>query len=172
MKKIGFLISVIFLAGCNAEIKNDSIPTSKIEALTNLGELDSTEKTSDAVITKTVESTQTNTAKNITNARIAAKLLLIARGTEPGWYAEFYSNKGKILLDYGKDSLMVDCDFEKITEKEFSKTIAIQQNNGTANLTINIKNKKCIEAGSGDEKDRQIELKVGNKIYKGCATLK
>jgi uncharacterized membrane protein len=179
MKKIIILCSALLLAACNIEIKDDSIPTSKIEALTNLDEetdsaITKTEVTTNAV---TIQSTAT-TATTVTNtARIMAnsKAFLIARDSEPGWYVEFYKDGLRLLANYGKDSLIVNQDLSMLeNQKKFTLTLTKSNFNGNAKFTsdvlITVEEKACTEAGSGEKREQTITLKYNAKTYKGCAT--
>lgn len=96
-----------------------------------------------------------------------SKLLFKASGTEPGWFAEFYNNKLRLVVDYGKDSLNVESQFDNLDSKDgFMYEIAIGDK--TNKNFIQIINKSCTDAGSGDTKDRQVALSYKGKTYKGC----
>jgi uncharacterized membrane protein len=103
--------------------------------------------------------------------------LLVARGAEPGWYAEFHKDHLLLITDYGKDTLIVTHDFSSISKKKnFSASIPYS-NSQSANrshfpITISVKNKACSEAGSGEKRERSISIKLDKKILTGCATTK
>ncbi len=153
MKLITISALLLMIASCNLEIKDDSIPTSKTEALTMLAD-DSTEVTDDRSEEKT-------TSKEV---------ILKARGSEPGWYAEFYTDRVKLLLNYGKDSLTWKADFSDLTTKKNFKATMKENNNGkTSELTILLKEESCTESASGDQKNISIVLIYNNQSYSGCA---
>ncbi len=111
--------------------------------------------------------------------RKAAKLLLIARGSEPGWYAEFFEDHLRLLIDNGTDSLRFEKDFSGINEGN-SYAMNLKQDfknprdkiiKVTA-IDINIENKNCTEEGSGEKREKSIIIKYNGKTYKGCATSK
>lgn len=163
--KIKLLIPALFCTffSCNNIKEEDNIPTSKLEILTSLGEIeeeDSTEK----------QETETVTSKN------ASAPLMTARGSEPGWYAEFFSDHAKLVLDYGKDTVNVKYDFTNINkDKTYSAKIAnVSVDHGKTTsqaLVVNIESKPCTEA-SGETKEKTITLKYNSKEYKGCAESK
>ncbi len=102
----------------------------------------------------------------------ASKLIFKASGTEPGWYAEFYNNKLKLVVDYGKDSLMITDNFETITKPEAFAYSKAESSNGTKfALAISVLNKVCVASGSGDKLDKTVEIKLNNKTYKGCGSV-
>lgn len=179
MKKYFLLIIVPFiLVSCNEKINpEDNIPTSKTELLISLGDEEETLKTSKKIEEIKTESVSAIVPK-INNERIATKQkpLLIARGNEPGWYAEFYKDKLHLLLDYGKDSVFVENNFSDITKPKsykasLTKAILGNGKSKTITLAIIIDTKPCTEAASGEKRERTITLKYNNKTYKGCATI-
>lgn len=158
------LLALIFTAfSCNTKInEEDNIPTSKTELLTELADDEDSIKT--AVKTENVVVQSQNNFKPI----------LIARGSEPGWYAEFFKDHLRLLVDYGKDSVFVESDFTniakiKIYNSSFTKATTGKGVTKIIALTINIDEKTCVEAASGDKQDRTISIKFNDKIYKGCA---
>ncbi|MBC7695570.1 MAG: hypothetical protein H7141_09010 [Burkholderiales bacterium] len=93
-------------------------------------------------------------------------LLFKASGTEPGWFAEFYNDKLRLIVDYGKDSIWIDDSFEKISdEKGFTYMKTIKEKS----VTISVENKSCTSA-AGESADRSIIVKFNNSIYKGCGS--
>lgn len=121
------------------------ISTSKVDALNTLAEMD--------------EETE------------PSKLLFKASGTEPGWFAEFYNNKLRLVVDYGKDSLIMNNQkFEGLDNKD-GFIFGVQGDKDEAkNVGINIINKSCVDAGSGDKKDRTVVVTYKGKTYKGCGS--
>lgn len=121
------------------------ISTSKVDALNALAEMDEEAEPS--------------------------KLLFKASGIEPGWFAEFYTNKLRLVVDYGKDSLIMDHQkFEGLDNKD-GYIFAIQgEKDLSKNIVVNIDNKSCVDAGSGDKKDRAVVVFYKGKTYKGCGS--
>lgn len=125
----------------------------------------------------TINSAETDTLPDNSNLRTIkkTKLLLVARGSEPGWYAEFFADHLRLLIDNGTDSLLSEYDFSKINEnKTYAVTFGMGSNsdNPKENYEINIslKDKPCTEEASGEKRERSISIKYKNKTYKGCAT--
>ena len=99
----------------------------------------------------------------------ASKLLFKASGTEPGWFAELYNQKIRLVVDYGKDSLLLEHKFESL-EKPEGCVVNINDTDANKNVKIQIINKPCTDAGSGDKMDRTILVTFKGKNYKGCGS--
>jgi hypothetical protein len=111
--KLIIALSVLAFVSCNEIKEEDNVPTSKVELLTSLEDVGDT-------IKKTTEVTSEQNAKTAADK----KPILIARGTEPGWYAEFSKNHLRLLINNGQDSVHVDHDFASIeTEKTYKAAI-------------------------------------------------
>lgn len=100
------------------------------------------------------------------------KLLLKASGTEPGWFAEFYNNSLRLVVDYGKDSLLLlDTEFENVTdEKGYDYINASISNTKQISLVVKIENVPCTGA-SGEKQSRKVTVTFNKKVYKGCGEL-
>ncbi|MDX2173263.1 MAG: hypothetical protein SFY56_09095 [Bacteroidota bacterium] len=169
MKILPFLLALPFFAfSCNTKIsEEDNIPTSKTELLTSLSEIEDTIKQETEVKTEIVSS----------EISLATKPLLIARGSEPGWYAEFFKDRLRLLLDYGKDSVFVEANFSDVVKAKsfkssYTKATAGKGKTKVIALAIVIDIKSCTEEASGDKRERTITLKYNGKTYRGCATAK
>jgi uncharacterized membrane protein len=164
MKNIGLcFILVGMFVSCDLPKDGEDIPTSKLEVLTSLGDEDTV---------KTVEETQVETT-DVARLSKDQKPLVIARGSEPGWYAEFFADHLRLLVDYGKDSLILEKDFSAINnDKTYSATIAENIENKNIALSISLTDKPCTEEASGEKREKSISIKYNNKTYKGCATAK
>ncbi|MDF2448268.1 MAG: hypothetical protein K0R26_772 [Bacteroidota bacterium] len=95
-----------------------------------------------------------------------SELLFKASGTEPGWFAEFYNDKLRLVVDYGKDSVWINDSFEKVIDAggfTYLKTLKDKD------VTISVENKPCVNA-AGDKTDRSVILKFNSAIYKGCGS--
>ncbi len=152
MKNSFYIPLILFFFSCNIEIKEDNIPTSKLEALVNIA------------------ADSTTNEPEVKNQEINTEIRLKARGSEPGWYAEFYDYKVILVLNYGKDSLTMQGDFTGLTKsKKFEGNYSETINKINYELEIKIKEEKCIEEASGDKKEQSITLTLNGKQYKGCA---
>lgn len=148
---IGFL----GLMSCNQTNENKSntqndeanIVLSKTEALVNL--------TEEAETSTTPES----------------KLVFKASGSEPGWAAEFYSDKMRLLYNYGQDSIWIKDSFvDAYGDKGFNyKGVAAVQG-AEVPLIISVQNQKCTDM-AGNIADRVVTIKLGVTEYKGCGGL-
>ena len=98
-------------------------------------------------------------------------LVFTAHGSEPGWYAQFYNNHLKLVVDYGKDSILINDVFEKLDDaKGYNYSKAKSENGEKYALSISIVNTPCVYAASGDKEDRTVTVKLNNKTYKGCGS--
>ena len=89
------------------------------------------------------------------------KILFKASGTEPGWMVDISELKIRLVVDYGKDSLIIDNKGAVINDKEdYNYSIKDQ-------MSISAVNKPCI-AASGDKSDRQVTVSYKGKKYTGC----
>lgn len=99
------------------------------------------------------------------------KLLFKATGSEPGWFAEIYSNKLRLVVDYGKDSLIIEDTFKDFeNEKNFVYVKSISENGKANALSLSINKGACTEA-SGEKQDYLVSFKLNSKSYKGCGSL-
>ena len=174
MKAKLFIAALFFsLISCNESKKEDNIATSKVELLTSLEE---NEEDTARKVTEAKADADEHVTSAPSGARGKSQPLLVARGSEPGWYAEFHADYAVLLLDYGKDSLKIDHDFSNINkDKTYTSNIVnVTNDNGkksSLSLQINIENKSCTEM-SGEKRDKTITLRYNNKEYKGCAETK
>lgn len=103
--------------------------------------------------------------------KLEQKLLFAAHGTEPGWFAQFYNNKLRLLVDYGKDSVLINDTFEKLDDaKGYTYSKAVSENGLKYALSVAIENVSCVSDASGDKEDRKVTVKYNNKTYKGCGS--
>ncbi|MBA2610388.1 MAG: hypothetical protein H0U95_00350 [Bacteroidetes bacterium] len=149
---------IIALVSCNTpnSSEQESIPRGKPDVLTASANDDSI---------KANEKKDELSRKENSRSADKAKPLLIARGSEPGWYAEFFIDHLRLLIDNGTDSLILEKDFSGVDNDLYSTTIAEK------NIAISINDKTCTEEGSGEKRERSISIKYNNKSYKGCATI-
>lgn len=93
------------------------------------------------------------------------RLLFKASGTEPGWMAEIYENKLRLVVDYGNDSLILNNKFE-----DLDNNLGYVFDNQSNKIAIKIVNKPCTDEGSGAIKDRNVIIIYKAKTYKGCGS--
>lgn len=158
IKQTIYILAACCLAACTQVNSNGSktitqgedtisevdISVSKIDALNTLAEMDEEE---------------------------SVQLVFKATGIEPGWFAEFYNQKLRVLLDYGKDSVVLDKQHFDVAELKKDDVFNVSDGKSPANnILIKLENKSCVDAGSGDTKDRQVTLSYKGKTYKGCGS--
>lgn len=100
-----------------------------------------------------------------------AKVIFKASGTEPGWTAEFRNHQLKLVLNYGKDSLVIDDSFEDVNNREgfhYTKTVSV--NNKETIVKISVQNMACTDA-AGNKADRKVSITYNNTMYEGCGGL-
>jgi uncharacterized membrane protein len=97
-------------------------------------------------------------------------LLFKATGTEPGWFAEISDNKLRLVVDYGKDSLLLEDKFEGLDNKSGYTFDNHENKDNNKKVSIRLENKSCTDEGSGDIKDRQVTITYKSKSYKGCGS--
>lgn len=158
MKKLFIFLFVLILSACQQvdkldkqmyEAGEDTLPITSID---QLEEIDQQERQSDS--------------------SNPSKLLLKASGAEPGWFAEFYNNRLRLIVDYGKDSLLlVDNAFENVTdEKGYTYINLSVSDSKKSKLNIKIENTSCVGA-SGEKQSRKVTVTLNGKTYKGCGEL-
>ena len=147
MKKI-FLIIIcaIFFSCGQVDNKNNlsgdstevNLPTSKLEALTELSEVEP-----------------------------ESKLLFSGFGSEPGWILEIFNNSIRVVVDYGKDSLIVNEDFSsKYSVENFNYNLADKK------FALTIEKKTCTDDTKGDTNSHSVTFEYNGKKYKGCGDSK
>ena len=97
-------------------------------------------------------------------------LLFKASGTEPGWFAEVFENKLRLVVDYGKDSLILNSKYENLDNEKGYILELNNDNNKSIKNSMQIINKPCIADGSGDKMDRTVVITYKGKTYKGCGS--
>jgi uncharacterized membrane protein len=97
-------------------------------------------------------------------------LLFKASGTEPGWIAEFYENKLRLVVDYGEDSLILNNKFEGLDNNSGYVFDNHANKDSHKKVSVRIENKPCTDEGSGIIKDRHVIIVYNAKTYKGCGS--
>ncbi len=97
-----------------------------------------------------------------------SELLFKASGTEPGWTAEYFSDKFKLVVDYGKDSLIIK-NISKYFDLNGGYNFSYKNSEGGKEIHLNVKieDKECIDA-AGNKKNRAVTITYNDKVYKGC----
>ncbi len=96
------------------------------------------------------------------------KLLFIAKGSEPGWTVEFYTHTFKLVVDYGKDSLVLKNQNFEIMKNDEDFIFTEEEKNQSVSVTI--KNQTCKEEASGYICNKKVSVSFKGKIYEGCGT--
>lgn len=137
----------------------------QIEKIDKQMDADSTDianEISDAGVTNTLEAVE----------RLAndgySEILFKASGTEPGWTAEYYTDKFRLVVDYGKDSLIIRNISKYLDPKSGYSFSFINSDNGKENrLDVKIEDKECIDA-AGNKKAKTVTVTYNKKVYRGC----
>jgi hypothetical protein len=151
------IITLLLCTSCGEIKEEDNIPTSKVELLTMLEDEEETKPKEEKSAEQKID-----------------QVILYARGSEPGWYAEFYPGKVKLELDYGKTKDELPYDFKQLTtEKNLEISFTdIKTQKGVpikTKFAVIIKIEKCSEV-SGKERDRSITISYNGEKYSGCAS--
>ncbi|MDZ4663783.1 MAG: hypothetical protein SGJ15_02800 [Bacteroidota bacterium] len=110
-----------------------------------------------------------DTLKNIPPVTDSTTLVLMGRGSEPGWICEFYANRVRFVFDYGKDSIILrgmnfTYQIENPTGFELFKLESLHKDTVFETLPG-----PCTEESTGESRSMKMQIKVGKKMYKGCA---
>ena len=97
-----------------------------------------------------------------------SELLFKASGSEPGWIAEYYTDKFKLVVDYGKDSLIIQ-NISKYFDLNGGYSFSYKNSEGGKEIHLNVKieEKECIDA-AGNKKPKTVTVTFNDKVYKGC----
>jgi uncharacterized membrane protein len=110
-----------------------------------------------------------DTIKNLPAVKDSTTLVLMGRGSEPGWICEFYANRVRFVYDYGKDSIIL---------KGMNFTYQIENPSGFESFKLESRNKDtifetmpgpCTEESTGESRSMKMQITLGKKTYKGCA---
>lgn len=151
MKKIGYLILLAGLISCNTEEvdnKTDHNPPAPIHEIMPIAN---------------------DTLKNLTEPKDTSHLVLLGRGSEPGWICEFYANRIRFVYNYGSDSIII---------RGLNFTYQMQNATYFNDLKVESRNKDtsfatqpgpCKEESTGEMKPLKMIIKMGKKEFNGCA---
>lgn len=156
-KSILFCLAIVGLVSCTEvnsagektitkggdTISSVEISTSRIDALMSLAEIDEPE---------------------------AAVLKFKASGIEPFWFVEIYENKLRLLVNNGRDSLVLESKFEGMDNPKGFLFEVKGDKNPNNNVTLTIENKPCMINKNGDKKSRAVSVTYKKILYKGCGS--
>ncbi len=94
-----------------------------------------------------------------------AQLLFKASGSEPGWTAEFYTDRIFIVADQGTDKITVkrkNIDLDQPTDLKIDIGSSVVD-------CITIQNKPCTNM-AGEKESRYVKLVYNGKLYTGCGS--
>lgn len=97
------------------------------------------------------------------------KVIMMGRGSEPGWICQFFQTKVRFVYDNGTDSLVLrgfDFSNQMRMENGFNMFRLESPGKDTAFITLP---KACKEESTGEERPMQMQVKVGKKVFNGCA---
>ena len=100
---------------------------------------------------------------------VKSELIFVARGSEPGWLAEYYTDKFRLLVDYGKDSLIIK-NISKYFDLKggYSFSYKNSETGKEVRLNVKIEDKPCIEESTAEKKSKTVTVTYNDKVYKGC----
>ena len=152
MKKILLALFVVALVSCE-----------QIEKIDKQMDADSTDVANEIADLKSLGTLERMTAEG------ESELLFKASGTEPGWIAEYYTDKFRLIVDYGKDSLIIR-NISKYFDSSTGYSSFSYKNTEAGNevrLNVKIEDKECT-AASGDKKSQTVTVSLNDKVYTGC----
>lgn len=97
-----------------------------------------------------------------------SELIFKASGTEPGWTAEYFTDKFKLVVDYGKDSLIIE-NISKYFDLNGGYSFSYKNSEGGKEIHLNVKieEKECTDA-AGNKKKRFVTVTYNDTVYTGC----
>ena len=98
-----------------------------------------------------------------------SELIFVARGSEPGWLAEYYTDKFRLLVDYGKDSLIIK-NISKYFDLKGGYSFSYKNSEAGKEVRLNVKieDKPCTEESTAEKKSKTVTITYNDKVYKGC----
>jgi len=97
------------------------------------------------------------------------KVIMMGRGSEPGWICQFFQTKVRFIYNNGTDSLILrgfDFSNQMRMEKGFDMFRLESPGKDTAFITLP---KACKEESTGEERPLQMQVKLGKQVFNGCA---
>lgn len=151
------LLLSLFLFSCQQGNKSSEENTEKSDSIESVSEIS---------LSKTDIIEQLSEDEKET---VAPTMLFKASGTEPGWFAEFYTDHLRFIFDYGKDSINLKKDFSNLKisdEKYISNEVSIE-NSIKRTIQIQVLKTECTSV-SGDKKTHSVSIKLDHNVYNGC----
>lgn len=152
IKRFSIAVLTVGLIGCE-----------QIEKIDRQMDADSTDVANEIEDLKSLGTLERMTAEG------ESELLFKASGTEPGWIAEYYTDKFRLIVDYGKDSLIIR-NISKYFDSSTGYSSFSYKNTEAGNetrLNVKIEDKECI-AASGDKNSQTVTVTLNDKVYTGC----
>lgn len=135
----------------------------QIEKIDKQMDADSTEVAHDIEELKSLGTLERMTAEG------ESELLFKASGSEPGWIAEYYTDKFRLVVDYGKDSLIIK-NVSKYFDSSTGYSSFSYKNTGEGKetrLNVKIEEHECTDQ-AGVKNPYTITVTFNDKVYKGC----
>lgn len=153
MRKI-LLASLVAITFCNCE---------QITKIDKQMDADSTDVANDIADLKSLGTLERMTAEG------KSELLFKASGSEPGWMAEYYTDKFRLIVDYGKDSLIIRNISKYLdSDKGYSSfSYEISENGKEMRLNVKIEDQECTDE-AGVRNPKTVTVTYNDKVYKGC----
>lgn len=152
MKKIFLVLLVASFTSCE-----------QIEKIDKQMDADSTDVANDIADLKSLGTLDRMTAEG------ASELLFKASGSEPGWIAEYYTDRFRLIVDYGKDSLII-----RNISKYFDSGTGYSsfsykntENGKEIHLNVKIEDHECTDE-AGVKNPKTVTVTLNDKVYKGC----
>lgn len=98
-----------------------------------------------------------------------SELLFKASGSEPGWIAEYYTDKFRLIVDYGKDSLIIRNVSKYFDSGDGYGSFSFKNTEAGKETRLNviIEDQECTDE-AGNKNPKTVTLTLNDKIYKGC----
>lgn len=159
MKKLIISLSIVSLTACT-QVNSES-EKNVTHGDDTVSTVDISMGKTDALVNAVEELSKEETPES-------PKLIFKASGTEPGWFGEIYTNKLRLVVDYGKDSLLIEDTFKDLkVDKTYTYNHASASSNKASALSLTIKKEACT-AASGDRVNFTVSFRLNNKSYSGC----
>ncbi len=155
MKKFFLIMLVAGFTGCEQ--------IAKIDAQMDADSTDIANEIADLKSLGTLERMAKESEKESKN-----DLLFKASGSEPGWLAEYYTDKFRLVVDYGKDSLIIQ-NISKYFDLNGGYSFSYKNTEGGKEIHLNVKieEKECTDA-AGNKKSKTVTITLNDKVYAGC----
>ena len=98
-----------------------------------------------------------------------SELLFKASGSEPGWMAEYYTDKFRLIVDYGKDSLIIRNISKYFDSASGYSSFSYVNKDGGKEIHLNVKieDHECTDE-AGVKNPKTVTITLNDKVYTGC----